>query len=367
MRILFIQKHADGGGAVSSLSQALAACVGTGRVVPALLCAGDGRLSATCRKLGIEVFLAPMPEWRKLGERWGRGRLLRDAADTVRAFAPDVVVANEMWMAPQAGVVAARLGARSACIVRDFIAAGCKARQYHLHKLDRVLCVSSAMCDALAANGVPGCKLRTLYNPIDAPTDAAALWPETPGRFLAVRHWLAVIGTVCARKNQAEAVRVLASLHQHGGNDWGLLLVGELEPSYERTLHDAIHSAGLQDAVWVAGHVEPVGAALAAARAVLSTSKREGLPRSLIEAFLYGKPAFAYDLPGLNEIYGDAHSDWTVDGAVADAPGQMAARILRAFHDPERLADAAGQLRARLAAGFHRDTYPQRLEAALND
>lgn len=367
MRILFIQKHSEGGGAVSSLTEAITASAGTGRIITAVLCAGGGRLTTACSKLGIEVFIAALPEWRKLSERWGRSRRLREAADTVGAFSPDVVVANEMWMAPQARVIAAHLGARSACIVRDFIAAGPKARHYQLHLLDRVLCVSAAMVDALAANDVPRSKLRTLYNPIAMPAAAPAMQPENPTDFPEVRHWLAVIGSVCGRKNQADAVRVLAALHQQGGRDWGLLLAGELDPSYKETLHAAIRSAGLQKAAWVAGHVEPVGAALAAASAVLSTSEREGLPRSLIEAFLAGKPAFAYDLPGLNEIYGEAHPDWTVDGAAADAPEQMAQCILRAWQDAEGLALASDRLRARLNADFRSDTYPLRLEAALND
>lgn len=366
MRILFIQKHSDGGGAVSSLTQALAALVRTGRIKPAVLCAGDGRLTAACRQLEVEVFQAALPEWRKLSERIGRGRRLAKAAEEARAFAPDVVVANEMWMAPQARVIARHLGARSACIVRDFIAAGRKASQYRLGHLDRVLCVSAAMGDALAGNGVPRARLRTLYNPIAAPAAAPAMQPEAPADFPEVRRWLVVIGSVCGRKNQADAVRVLSSLHQQGDRDWGLLLAGELDPSYKESLNAAIRSCGLQKAVWVAGHVEPVGAALAAASAVLSTSEREGLPRSLIEAFLTGKPAFAYDLPGLNEIYGAGHADWTVDGASADAAERMARCIQRAFQDPEGLAAATGRLRLRLEADFRSDTYPLRLETALN-
>ena len=367
MRILFIQKHADGGGAVSSLTEALAACAGTGLVTPAVLCAGDGRLTTACRQLNVEVFLTMLPEWRKLSDCWVRKRQLSKAAELARSFVPDVVVANEMWMAPQARVIAAHLGARGACIVRDFIAAGRRARQYQLHHLDRVLCVSAAMSDALAANGVPRCGLRTLYNPIAVPAAVPAMQPQTPADFPEVRRWLVVIGSVCGRKNQAKAVRVLAALHQQGGRDWGLLLAGALDASYKETLDAAIRSAGLQQSVWVAGHVEPIGAAFAAADAVLSTSEREGLPRSLIEAFLSGKPAFAYDLPGLNEIYGDCHADWTVDGAAADAPEKMARCILRAFQDPDELAAETGRLRARLETGFRSETYPNRLVAALND
>jgi glycosyltransferase involved in cell wall biosynthesis len=367
MRILFIQKHADGGGAVSSLAEALAACAGTGLVTPAVLSAGDGRLTTACRKLDVEVFQTMLPEWRKLRDCWVRKRRLSKAADLARSFAPDVVIANEMWMAPQARVIAAHLGARSACIVRDFIAAGRRARQYHLHQLDRVLCVSAAMGDALSANGVPRNRLRTLYNPIAAPVPAPAMQPQTPADFPEVRRWLVVVGSVCGRKDQADAVRVLAALHQQGGRDWGLLLAGALDPSYKETLNATIRSAGLQQSVWVAGHVEPVGAAFAAASAVLSTSEREGLPRSLIESFLCGKPAFACDLPGLDEIYGAGHSDWTVDGADADAPEKMARCILRAFQHPDELAAETSRLRARLETGFHSETYPNRLMAALND
>ncbi len=360
MRILFIQTSAGTGGSKSSLLAALPVLRESGCTVR-VLCGEEGSFTERCREMGVPFTIVRLPEWRKWAERLFFSFKVDRALELIRDEGFDVVIANEMWWAPHARRLASRLGAKSAAVVRDLIAVGPKAKQYRLDRIDRVLCVSDAIRGGLAGQGVPGDRLTVLYNPISVPGKDLNGVPEWRTRCPGVQRWLGYIGKIGDRKNQVQAVRVLAHLRELSGVPWGLVLAGDAESGYLEGLRAEVTNLGLQDAVVEAGHVTPVGNVLGFIDAVILTSRREGLPRSLIEALLAGVPAFSFTLDGLDEIY-EEHFSMFVPGADTDL---SLARIIYQGFENENLDAATRSLSARLRLRHNPATYPERLRSAL--
>src|SRR5262245_61134976 len=128
MRIVFIQRSAGEGGSKMSLLESLRAARTQPHVQCQIVTWGQGRFADECRQLGLQPVTAAMPDWRKLLQRLSFRRRVDALAENLRPFAPNYVISNEMWWAPHALRLASRLKCRTACIVRDTLAAGPKAR-----------------------------------------------------------------------------------------------------------------------------------------------------------------------------------------------------------------------------------------------
>lgn len=82
-----------------------------------------------------------------------------------------------------------------------------------------------------------------------------------------------------------------------------LLLAGEADPSNPASIpQKEIDSWRGQPGINVLGHVSDIGTVWAMAHIAVLPSRREGLPKSLLEAAAYGRPIVATDVPGCREI-----------------------------------------------------------------
>ncbi len=82
-----------------------------------------------------------------------------------------------------------------------------------------------------------------------------------------------------------------------------LLIAGETDPANPASIpRKEIDTWRKQPMIEVLGHVSDIATVWANAHIAVLPSRREGLPRSLLEAAAYGRPIVATDVPGCREI-----------------------------------------------------------------
>ena len=114
--------------------------------------------------------------------------------------------------------------------------------------------------------------------------------------------------------------------------DLQLWMVGD--GSERKTLESLATELGIAAAVTFWGQQLDVAPFFSAADAFVMSSKSEGLPMSLLQAFSLGLPAIVTDVGGMAEVVRLAEAGYIVS---ATNPGEMAAAILRlAGSDSER-------------------------------
>lgn len=118
---------------------------------------------------------------------------------------------------------------------------------------------------------------------------------------------------------------------QQEGMDIRLLLAGTPDPQNRATLTDdeMKHIAALPG-VEALGHVTDIPGLWARCHIAVLPSRREGLPKALLEAAAAGRPLIATDVPGCREICHDGINGILVPVDDADA---MAAAIKKLVHD----------------------------------
>jgi glycosyltransferase involved in cell wall biosynthesis len=366
MNLLFIQKSTGRGGAKNSLAESLHAISRDGEIHAEVIVGERGPFVDRCTALGIPTTISLLPEWRKLFNRLRFSGAMKRHAALLAGRKIDWVISNEMWWGPHAARLARDLGCRSAVILRDGIADIPKALRYRLNDNDLILPVSSTIGDALAPHPALGPRIHILFNSVSLPPanpqDASAL-ASLLQPFPAVRRWLLVVGKVCARKNQADAVRLTRMLLADGHQDLGLLLAGDIDPEYTVEMNAVITETQLTDRVAMIGNFDGLTTLIYKAHTVLLPSFREGLPRSLVEAITAGKPAFSYPCEGVDDIFGNHRSTFVSEKS--DAPS-FHQTIRSAWSAPDATAEAFTTVRNNVLARFSPESHLTRLKSLLS-
>jgi glycosyltransferase involved in cell wall biosynthesis len=103
-----------------------------------------------------------------------------------------------------------------------------------------------------------------------------------------------------------DAVRTLVDAHEllaQRGVTVQTLLAGESDPSNPASIpNHVLNSWRLTPNLQLLGHVEDIRTVWARAHVAILPSRREGLPKSLLEAAACGRPLIATDVPGCREI-----------------------------------------------------------------
>jgi glycosyltransferase involved in cell wall biosynthesis len=137
------------------------------------------------------------------------------------------------------------------------------------------------------------------------------------------------VGRLLADKGIHTLVRAHRLLRQRGSNA-ALLLAGTPDPANPASVsNQEAESWGREPGIAWLGHVRDISALWARCHIAVLPSRREGLPKSLLEAAACGRPMIATDVPGCREV---VHPDETgvlvpVDDerALADAIETLAA------------------------------------------
>ena len=145
-----------------------------------------------------------------------------------------------------------------------------------------------------------------------------------------------------------KGVRTLVEAHQTlraRGQSVRLLIAGEPDPANPVSIPPKEIAAWARlPGIDVLGHVSDIGSVWQSAHIAVLPSRREGLPKSLLEAAACGRPIVATDVPGCREIARDGVNALLVP---PDRPGALADAIARLAGDDglrRRFGDAGRQL-----------------------
>jgi len=217
-------------------------------------------------------------------------------------------------------------------------------------RVDRIICVSDAVRRYLLSLGVPETRACTIYKGHDpawyanqAADPAAAGVP--PGRFVAAfagnikpLKGVPVLLDACRRLPPDSRVHVL--------------LMG---PVRDRRVRRLLRDPAIRARVSAPGFRADARALIGAAQVyVMPSVRREGLPRTVIEAMCQGVPPIVSAVGGMPELVEDGQSGIVVP---AGDPAALSAALLRLERDTERRHQLGRAARTRIAKRFHiRDT-----------
>jgi len=170
-------------------------------------------------------------------------------------------------------------------------------------------------------------------------TDVMQPLPEPAGEVT-----LAFVGRLLDDKG----LRPLIAAHEmmaHQGQTVRLLIAGDPDPANPASIPPAeVEAWKRMPHVEVLGHVRDIAEVFARSHIAVLPSRREGLPKSLLEAAAFGRPIVATDVPGCREI---ARHEVNALLVPADDPGPLAGALTVLAGDPalrQRLGAAGRQI-----------------------
>ena len=218
---------------------------------------------------------------------------------------------------------------------------------------DRVITSGEAIRRIIVGAGVPAGRVVAIPAGVDLETLPFRPGPfrtGAPGAFQDLRLSPPVIGSVAmfrGSKGHAhllEAFAAVRAVHPTAT----LLLVGDgIRRSWVEGL---AREAGLADHVVFTGFSEHVPALLATMDCfVLASTRTEGVPQSLLQAFAVGVPVVASDIGGVPEVVADGVTGLLAESGSAAA---LAAGIARVLSDAPAAVRRAGAARALVEKHF---------------
>ena len=218
----------------------------------------------------------------------------------------------------------------------------------HLHpRLDGISCVANAVRDDLRQQSrLPAENIHTIYKGHsldwyhDKPADLAQFGIPADAF---------VVGCVANDRPRKGLPVLLEATHALPLNrNIHLLLVGSgMDSDAIKTLIDA---SPLKDCIHVAGFRRDAPALIAACHAsVLPSIKREGLPKTVIEAMAYGVTPVVSDTGGSAELIEDGVSGFVVQPGRAD---QIAKALTSLSEDPQRCREMGAEAKTRIPLYF---------------
>jgi glycosyltransferase involved in cell wall biosynthesis len=218
----------------------------------------------------------------------------------------------------------------------------------HLNpRVSKITCVAEAVRRDLIANGVPRDKVVTIYKGHD-PAWYRDVTPAARGA-LGIPDGAFVIALV-ANNRPRKGVPVLLESARYLPADTPLhfLLVGA--GMDDDAIRDQVAAGPLADRYHLLGYRDDVlGLVAACDGAVLPAIRREGLPKTVIEAMALGLPVVVTRTGGSPELIVDGECGYVVEPG---DPRGLAAALQRLADDPEHARAMGANARARLAGRF---------------
>lgn len=229
--------------------------------------------------------------------------------------------------------------------------------------VSRVICVSGGVMDGLAGQGIDKNKLSVVYNGIDPGADS-------PRQRVEVRAQLGVsddevligsVGTLTGRKMFGDLVGSVGRLARLGLPVKGIV-VGE-GPD-RGALEEKIEKAGLRGRFFLPGFSQDVLSYLKAFDIFVLPSKREGLPRVILEAMLMGLPVVACNVAGPSEqvVHGKTGYLYKNGDTV-----ELAGYLQRLVSSAALRQEMGGAGRQRVKREFSIESYVKSVEAVFRE
>ncbi len=275
---------------------------------------------------------------RSLASAIGLARHTIAAARLIRRARVDVVYCSNVRSMLSFGL-AARLTRRPVVLYAqqlqdDFGSAGRLAARL----ASRVVSLSDQVERAFP-HGVPAHRFRVIPLGIDL-----AAWAPAVARSEQIGpSVIACVGTVTEAKGIDVVVEALVRLRVD--HDVTLRVIGatadDADDVYAADIRRRAEDAGIAGAIQWVGATDDVRSALTDVRALVSGSRREGTPRSIMEAMSLALPTVATDVGAVRDLVIDGATGYLVP---PDSPDALAEAIDRLLTDPassHRLGSAA--------------------------
>lgn len=309
MKVCFVSHTSRNGGAERSLLETvrvlLARDVGCIVLLPAL-----GPLSAELERMGVTYRVLPYkkwtateggPLWRRFARTLWSLMLVPPAAMWIRRHAADLVYTNTIVIG--VGALAAALAGRAhVCHIRELgyehnrmvFDLGERFSMSLIRRLSR-LCLANSFCVADKYRpAIRPTEIHVVYQGVRLDLAAAEPPPGEGTRMV-------VVGSISPQKRHEEAIEAVARLAEQGVAAH-LLVVGEGDPLYERTLRELAARRGAADRVRFMGGLDSAGGVIRSADVVINCSRSEAFGRVTVEGMLAGKPVVGARSAGTAEL-----------------------------------------------------------------
>jgi glycosyltransferase involved in cell wall biosynthesis len=339
---------------------------------PSVICLErPGTLAAQVEALGVPLLCADKPP----GLRYGTIDRLRGM---LRQLEPDVVHSHQVGALLYAGPAARREKVR---VVVHTEHGNHSANQLSWSRWirtrlrtriaasfsDRFFCVSDNIASAVRAYGtVAKGKVCVVLNGIDTAAFDAAGDPQSLRRALGIPYDAPVIGTVGRLneiKRQDLLIRGFANV-ANGDSKPHLLIVGdgpELEP-----LRQAAAALGLAERIHFAGYQARPEHFLHLMDIFALTSRLEGMPLAILEAWAAGRPVIASRVGGVPAIVTDGETGILFDSGDEAVLTQAIHRLLANPDEARRLGQAGRDyVRSRYDLRVMAESYEQHYRELL--
>lgn len=363
IRVVHVVLSLDIGG----LERIVADLVRVGRALgqsPSVICLErPGTLAPQVEALGVPILCAAKTPGLRL-ETIGRVREL------LRQLKPDVVHTHQIGALIYAGPAARR---ENVPVVVHTEHINNVAKQRSLSKrarirllwglagsyADRFFCVSDDIADAVKAyRTVPGRKVVVVPNGIDTAAFATTGDCESLRRDLGIPNGVSVIGTV-GRLNEVKSQDLLIRSFEQISNHHPkphLLLVGD-GPERHR-LQQLAEDLDISDRVHFAGYQSRPEQFLHAMDIFALTSRLEGMPLAILEAWAAGLPVIASRVGGVPRMISAGQTGLLFDFGDEAALGESMSRLLESPDEARRLGEAGRDyVRSRYDLRVMADTY----------
>jgi glycosyltransferase involved in cell wall biosynthesis len=323
-------------------------------LVAALARAGVAQRVMLLRSVGGVQFVAPtvvLPGTLRVPGLRVSGRAVARLRAEARDWRPTVVQAHGGEPLKHCALALAALGAeaRPVLVYRRIGAASRRARRgpartVHaalVRRADRVVAVANALVGELLHLGIPPDRVTVVPRGVDPARLAPRAGREATRRALGIPADAPVslsLGALSEEKDPLVQVEVAARLRELVPRAVHLMAGdGPLRPLVQR----AVRRRGLSDTVRLLGSRADVGDLLAAADALLLTSRTEGLPGALVEAGMVGLPAVAVRVGGVAEVVADGVTGRLVEAGDLEGLARALAEVLGDPALRRRMGDAA--------------------------
>lgn len=209
--------------------------------------------------------------------------------------------------------------------------------------------------------GVPHGRLRLIPRGVDLAQFAFRLPAAERGAAFSV----GMVSRITPLKGHADFIRAVAALAREVPGLKAVIIGSAPKDKYLEDLKILVHGLGLSRIVTFAGATADVPSALRGLDLLVSaTATHEAFGRSLIEAQACGVPVVATKVGGVVDVVEDG-----VTGLLClpQNPADIAAKMLRLYHDPDLCRDLARRARQRVEERYTVDLMMERTLAVYRE
>lgn len=294
---------------------------------PIIVCPEEGEYTTRLRNAGIQVYVCPMPMWRKGRSYFSRRPSAIHLAKLAKEHKIDLIHTSNLWTNYYAWQVGKSLGIPIISHVRDILKSE-RIHKYLFHKFDKVIAISERTKKPLVKGGIPSKMVDVIYNGIDLSkfgldnVNGDILYQSYPLKKYAV----GLIGRIEPFKRQLEFIHVIAKVLQIR-QDVSFLIIGdpaEGQSNYFSEVQNTVEKYNIADHIIFTGYRNDMPQVLKSLDIVVTLSAG-GV---VMEAMASHLPVVGTDLGSASEMIDDGVTGFLLPQNDANAVSDAIIRLL---------------------------------------